>query len=179
MQPVVNQRRARGLSASVIDLGMIVGVGYMNRAGPKRVETMEQRFDYMRVSETALHDIFGQTIVAGHLGSGYPSELITGLSPASSTRTPLWYDHPIFSHHRSKASLAQNVDMDTAAVSVAVIKQQIETKSAEEALEILRSSLSAQLAQTLQLKTDAIQFDKPLIQLGVDSLMAVEISSQI
>jgi hybrid polyketide synthase/nonribosomal peptide synthetase ACE1 len=69
--------------------------------------------------------------------------------------------------------------MDTAAVSVAVIKQQIETKSAEEALEILRSSLAAQLAQTLQLKTDAIQFDKPLIQLGVDSLMAVEVSSQI
>lgn len=177
MQPIANQRRERGLSASVIDLGMIVGVGYMNRAGPERVEIMAR--DFMRVSESALHDIFAQAIIAGAPESGYPAELITGLAPASSTDTPMWYSNPIFSHHRNKTSVSKALNMDKAAISMTSIMQQIEAKSTQDALEILRSNLSTQLADILQLKAAAIQFDKPLIQHGVDSLMAVEISSRI
>jgi hypothetical protein len=178
MPTTANQRRSRGLSATVIHLGMIIGVGYMNQAGANQIEMMEKRYDYMRVSETQLHDIFTQAIVAGRPDSGYPFELITGLKPASDDPKPLWYENPIFSHHRARQSEKRNGDTKSVEKSSSVRQQILEASSEQEALELLLEFFQNQVAQILQLPAGRIKTSEPLIELGVDSLMAVEISSR-
>lgn len=174
MHSVVQQRRTRGLSATVIDLGMMIGIGHMNQAGPQQATAMDERFNCMRVSEVALHDIFAQAILAGHPDSGYPSGLITGLRPASANKKPLWYDNPMFSHHRT-----QELSKGTSRTPSTARERNVELGGGLSSFEDLPTSLSALLAKVLQLNAVKIPMHKPLIQLGVDSLVAVEISANI
>ncbi|KAF2469547.1 uncharacterized protein BDR25DRAFT_356261 [Lindgomyces ingoldianus] len=178
MTPIAHQRRSRGLAASVIDLGMIIGVGYMNKAGPEQIETMEKRYDYMKISEADLHNIFTQAIIAGRPNSGYPIELITGLRPASGSRKPFWYENPVFSHHRAIKVRKRDKDPQSSEKVTLVQHQVLNAANEQDALDIVLPIFSAQLAQILQLPLNHINLDRPLVELGVDSLIAVEISSR-
>jgi acyl carrier protein len=55
----------------------------------------------------------------------------------------------------------------------------LDAESEQAAIEMLQASLSNQLAQILQLPPRSVLVNQPLIELGVDSLMAVEISSRL
>jgi hybrid polyketide synthase/nonribosomal peptide synthetase ACE1 len=178
MKPIAQQRRNRGLAASVIDLGMVVGVGYMNQAGPARIDMMERQYNHMRISESQLHNIFTQAIIAGHPGSCYPVELITGLTPASKSHEPLWYENPLFSHYRSTEKIEHESD-SSPEQSNSVQQDVISAANEGAALDVILPRFSAQLAQILQVAPDRNKPDEPLIELGVDSLIAIEISSRL
>ncbi|KAL8787621.1 MAG: hypothetical protein Q9195_007667 [Heterodermia aff. obscurata] len=174
MTALAAQRRSRGVVGSVIDIGMVIGVGYVARTG-KTYEEPLRRYNYMPISECELHAIFAEAILAGRPDSKYPCEIITGLQSSTTGMKPLWFNNPKFSHHHSGTEIESDIVQDTAKVS---IKEQLASvKDLEEATRVLRSSFSAQLDVILHLPPGVVKLERPLIELGVDSLMAVEIRS--
>ena len=60
MAGLAAQRRQRGLTASVLDIGMIIGTGYIQRAeggAEGVVETSLRKQNYMPMAEPDIHQI--------------------------------------------------------------------------------------------------------------------------
>lgn len=178
MHGLAQQRRKRGVAASIIDLPALLGVGYFARA----LDQYESKLKHLRlknISEVEFHSVFAAAIVAGHPGSSHGPELITGLS-CSTTAT--WSDNPRF------AQCAHDDDDEEAAASGTqqqpglVILQDIKTQlvladRSEKALSIIGTAFSRKLELILQVPADNIDPKVPLMKLGIDSLVAVEIRS--
>ena len=175
MAGLAAQRRKRGLAASVLDIGMLYGIGYINRVEGVEIYNNLRKQGYRPISEQDIHHMFIETILTGRPTSGQDPELTTGLQRFSaSDKMPLhWHFNPRFSHHTFESGNLLEVETGLATESV---KQQLRaTSSAEEASEVLRRSFAASLELMLQLLPNSINKDVPIIELGVDSLVAVEI----
>lgn len=99
------KRRARGLAASVVDLGLVMGVGFTTREeagdevhGRIRVE----RGNLMLLGETDVHDAVAEAIVAGRekLCDGWGHEILSGVREVNhgAKTLPTWVDNPIFAN---------------------------------------------------------------------------------
>lgn len=101
-------RRARGLAASVIDIGAVMGVGYTTRELSDQQRAQLLGAGYRNMSERDFHLAFAHAISSsmaaaapedgGGAGSG---ELITGVyvaAPGEQQYTPPWVDNPRFAH---------------------------------------------------------------------------------
>lgn len=179
MVALASQRRGRGLAASVIDTGMIIGLGHMTKRSSREVNALKDRYNFMPVSESELHNIFAEAIVAGRPDSLYPAELITGLQKASENNKPVWYKNPIFSHHREEIGNSPKQTSTPYTVSIPIRQQVVEAADEKEAVDILHRSFVDHLGRCLQIPPASINTNKALIELGLDSLMAVEIWSWI
>jgi hypothetical protein len=102
MVAMAKRRRACGLPASVIDIGMVSGMGVVQRSqNDKGVSTMEnsiRQMHYMPVSEVDLHHLLAEAILVGT--SDESPELVTGLETykAVNGETPFWHNNLRFSH---------------------------------------------------------------------------------
>ena len=103
------QRRSRGVCASVIDIGVIVGAGYMAREKRQRLVSQLSVSGYRRMSERDLHITFANGVLAGR-SEHENSELISGLWVAvpgeDEDNTPVWAHNPRFSHIRPRRAPA-------------------------------------------------------------------------
>ncbi|KAI0002322.1 putative hybrid NRPS/PKS enzyme [Xylariaceae sp. FL0662B] len=180
MVGLAEQRKARGVPASVIDIGMIIGIGVIRRSDGDEAGVMEislRKQNYMPLSERDLHHLLAEAIVAGHsIGS---AEIATGLKEidlAAPTR-PVWFNNPRFSHlvGHGDPSQASSTAKDGIEAS---LKQKIAAASGvDEALGLLEEALSGYLSSLLKLPVESIAPEAPIIELGIDSLVAVEIRS--
>lgn len=105
MKAIVNQRRARGRSGSIIDISRVVGVGFVEREmkadGRLTREQKERLFTgsmTLAMSEADLHQVFAEAIVAGTPGSTANSEIITGIAPVrrDEAHPNSWSSNPKF-----------------------------------------------------------------------------------
>ncbi|KAH2384493.1 hypothetical protein KXV98_008325 [Aspergillus fumigatus] len=100
MTGLVLQRRARNLPASVINLGPIIGLGFIQNidsgGGSEAVIATLRSLDYMLVSERELHHILAEAILIGK--SDETPEIITGLETVSDNPAPFWHKSLLFSH---------------------------------------------------------------------------------
>lgn len=175
MHALAAQRRKRGVAASIMDIAMLLGVGYIARS-------VDQLFDklssdsYMTISEPEFHTIFAAAIASGHPDSGQPVDLTTGLKPHSGAP---WSKLPRFSHFQAdRISDSNSTANKHGASSLAKVQTQLlEAESSAQALEILQRCFVHKLQHILQVPSDDIDLELPLIQLGIDSLVAVEIRS--
>ena len=111
---VAQQRKARGLAGSTIDMGAIWGVGYIVRQGrDEEYESISFKFD--KVSEQELHALFAEAVVSGRPDSTDDQEVITGmrfLDPKNKELIPHFEDprlgHFILSELRDKVGGARN-----------------------------------------------------------------------
>lgn len=175
MAGLAAQRRKRGLAASVLDIGMLYGIGYINRTEGADIYNNLRKQGYRAISEQDIHHMFIETIIAGNPRSGHVSQLTTGLQRFSISDKQPWHFNPKFSHHTLKSVEAS--ESDAGATNESVKQQLRNTASADEAAETLRRCFAAQLEVMLQLAPNSINKDIPIIELGVDSLVAVEIRS--
>ncbi|EAQ88667.1 hypothetical protein CHGG_05286 [Chaetomium globosum CBS 148.51] len=99
MTSLAAQRRSRGLAASVIHLGAVVGVGYITRElTPEKQRALHQA-GYSFLSEQDFHEIFAEGVLASLPDSGDVFEISTGLrlentvkdSPAKWARNPMFH----------------------------------------------------------------------------------------
>ena len=176
MTALAYQRRARGLAASVIHIAMLLGVGYVARAIDQYESTLMSKYKYMAISETGFHDMFAEAIVAGRPNASGKEivEIITGLNQDS--KAP-WHENPRFSHYQQEQSISDKVGKKQSMSAVDLSGQVAETKSGEEALTIIENGLSRKLELVLQINADKIDKEASLLNLGIDSLVAVEIRS--
>ncbi|KAI3400061.1 hypothetical protein diail_4599 [Diaporthe ilicicola] len=195
MAALAERRRRRGLASSVIYLGTILGVGHVARAlemGGKshRIESQLQRNSSMPLSEDDLHITFAEAVFCGRPNSGMESDIIVGLGDG---KEAAWRAIPRFSSwishlaDRSTADLGGNGDPQSDKTSPHLsrqgsLQQQIMAalvSSQAEAASLLEEAFTTKLGIILQMDTANTDKNLPLVGLGIDSLVAVELRSWI
>ena len=98
MCSVAANRRKRGLRSSVVNVGAIIGVGYITQSA-RQLDVTVAKTAMMHLSEEDFHQIFAEAMEAGHLDSDMGPEISTGLleiTPDESKNIPKWYSDPKF-----------------------------------------------------------------------------------
>lgn len=135
------QRRVRGLAASVINIGVIVGIGYITREVSDATLEDVREGGYMFLPEQAFHAMFAEAVIASPVNSGRAPEISTGVAhvQADDESRPIWIDNPRFSHHVLPAARGYSTTSDKPAGSVAPIETQVsEAKSREDIFDIVK-----------------------------------------
>lgn len=175
MSTIAEQRRQRGLAASVIHIGMVLGVGYVSSTGI--YESTLRQYNYMPIPEQDFLDMFSEAIIVGRLESGHPPDLITGLNRHSlreDVQRPFWHENLKFCHH----TLSEVRQTESQTVNNMSLSQRLaQATSPEEAEELIQEGFCTKLERMLQAAKGSIQVSQSLMNLGVDSLIAVEIRS--
>ncbi|KAI0107448.1 hybrid PKS-NRPS PsoA [Nemania sp. FL0031] len=185
MSSLAARRRSRGLSASVIDMAMLLGVGYVTRSLDSTksvIESQMSRFAYLALSEPDLHNIFAEAIYTGRPDSDSDVELLTGLG--THPNAP-WRHISRFAHYSSPPDFYGEMSVNDEPgrserqdSSMHQVRSRVnEAQDNEDAVQILRAALAVKLSLVLQESHDNICQSTPLVAMGIDSLIAVEIRS--
>ncbi|KFH44047.1 Nonribosomal peptide synthetase-like protein [Hapsidospora chrysogenum ATCC 11550] len=173
MSSLAAQRRQRGLAASAMHFGMLLGFGFMHDQAGATTEARFRQDDLMAIPEPDLHEIFAQAILSGRPGAASGSDVIAGLG--SEVDTP-WRALPRFSHCRFKDE--QSAADDGRGEKTRSIKEELEAASDPRmALSALLSAISGRISLALGSRGMEIGDDVGLVTLGVDSLVAIEVRS--
>ncbi|KAH7310210.1 putative hybrid NRPS/PKS enzyme [Rhexocercosporidium sp. MPI-PUGE-AT-0058] len=185
MKALIAQRQKRGLAGSVIDISRVLGVGYVEREKKSTKLTEKQIARIMNVtapmSEADLHQLFGEAVVAGRPNSGKNVELITGprILTSDSTDKVFWAANIKFSHFIQ--DLGDNSSGKGGKEARIPVKTQLlSATSNEDKIKILTNAFITKLKAALQVSDEqGIRETMPLTELGVDSLVAVEIRTWV
>ncbi|KAL1962729.1 hypothetical protein VTN77DRAFT_9273 [Rasamsonia byssochlamydoides] len=142
---------------------------------------MEERLRklfFMPLSESDIHHSFAEAILAGRPDSGRQPEIIIGLqpfvdSPHAKVRPP-WESNPRFSHFVTQEAM-QEKQMQTESAATNIKQALKEVVSEESALQMVQDAFSRKLESMMQLAPNSVNVNVPLIDLGCDSLLAIEI----
>lgn len=176
MSGLIRSRHSRNLVGSIIHPGVVRGVGYVSHAGASVTQHMRNTMGTHTVSERDLHELFAEAILAGSPEAGRNSEICAGMSSVDPIEQPniIWYQNPKtwnFVQYHTKSISNQ--------ASGEVVPLRSQLTSAEnmvEAAEIIRTGFISTLSSKLHLPSNAsITPDTRLAELGVDSLVAVDI----
>lgn len=177
MNGLAANRRQRGLVGSVLNIGVIYGIGLLAREERQQVYHSLEREGYPPISERDIHHMFLEAIVAGRPVPGQILDLTTGLARYRvNDPNPLhWHRDSRFCHF--------TVDDETDDPGLAQsggaadnLKELIDSADTAEAVAgLLTEHLCGNLQILLQLPEGGVSADSHIIELGVDSLMAVEI----
>ncbi|KAH8880972.1 beta-ketoacyl synthase domain-containing protein [Thozetella sp. PMI_491] len=178
------QRRKRGLAASVVNIGAVIGVGYISRQD----EAVEQKLHVeglMGLSERDLHQIFAEAIEAGRPGLRIDAmiepEISAGLRQIdrSSSYIPPWCDNPIFSKFSGRDTRDVSHGATPGPGTALTPKEQLQAAATlEEARRLVRNSLVAKLRSMLQTEIADDELTKMRTdEIGLDSLIAVDLRS--
>lgn len=138
------QRRERGLAASVINIGVIVGIGYITREVSDATLEDVREGGYMFLPEQAFHAMFAEAVIASPVNSGRDPEISTGVAHVQMDggSRPIWIDNPRFSHHVLPAAGDYSTMSDKPAGNAASIETQVsEAKSKEDLFNIVKGKL--------------------------------------
>ena len=177
MASLAAQRRSKGLAASVINIGMVVDVGYVARTG-RSIEDHLRKLFYMPLSESDIHHLFAEAVLASPADSNRNFDIIMGIEPfinsADAKIRPPWFSNPRFSHFVREDDGSK--EQQQASSSPLHIRQQLETAESEEAASaLLETAFSSKLETMMQLAPSSVDVKISLLDIGCDSLLAVEI----
>jgi KR domain len=156
MKAIVAQRRKRGLAGSVIDISRVVGVGYVERESKvegrlteNQAERLMTRSGTLPMSESDLHQLFAEAMLAGRPLSGQNPELITGLRTHTfeEAQTTFWGDNLMFSHFIQELGGVM-VEKDGKSASVPVKIQLLSAKNIDDIFKTLKGKFSS-LAESM------------------------------
>lgn len=176
MSTLAKRRRKRGLAASVMHFGMLLGFGYIHgQTGP----TIEARFrqdDLPAIPEPDFHAIFAQAVLSGRPESNLDPEITAGLG--TEIDTP-WRAMSRFIHCRIRGEYKHGStdanDQSTLSIQDCVR----ESCDSKQAYFILKTAIAGRVGLALGCPSEGFNENAGLISLGLDSLLAVEIRSWI
>ncbi|KAJ4163171.1 hypothetical protein LMH87_004915 [Akanthomyces muscarius] len=178
MVALAGQRRQQGQAASIIHIGAVMDIGYVSRqsAGHKAAF---QALQVPLISETDVHYAFAEAIFAGRKDSTRSFEVIVGISRIKKFleegERPAWLNDPRCSHLTSTVKVQTQQRSENAASSHNLRGQMESAHTEEEALPTLRDACCAKLESMMQLPEGSVDVDRSMIDIGIDSLVAVEI----
>lgn len=114
MCSLATRRRRRGLAASVIYLGAIVGTGYLTREVNQNVQDYLQKAGYLWMPESEFHQVFAEGVLASEPASRQNHEVMSGLRITESNQEDsVWFKTPKFQHcvphRRDPAARSENL----------------------------------------------------------------------
>ncbi|AEO57481.1 polyketide synthetase, partial [Thermothelomyces thermophilus ATCC 42464] len=182
MLGLASQRRARGLNASVIDIGPIAGVGLMARDVSENVMNLLVSHGYRKMSGRDFLATFTNGILMGRVDSREPEELITGLTvhPKKGKFQPTWVDNARFSHLLLNTDGASGASSEGSAQVESLEDLLKRARSPGDVGRVLRVAVLNKLQNILSLSDELVNNPDALLQqgtsaLGLDSLLAVEL----
>ena len=179
MNGLAAARRRNGLAASVLNIGVIYGMGFLHRERDALYDGLE-REGYPPVSERDIHHMFVEAVVAGWPKAGQVYDITTGLSRFDAAEPTLhWHRDPRFSHF-TKREDARAGGAGVAGGEAGVRKQSLaelvgEAGDKEALVGVLVQGFIARLGAQLRLGEGAVTREHSVVELGVDSLAAVEV----
>ena len=175
MSTVAARRRKRGFSASVMHFGMLLGFGFIHgQAGPI-TEARFRQDDLLAIPEPDFHEIFAQAIVSGRPESDLNPEIIAGLG--TEINTP-WRAMPRFGHCLIKGAERSGDQGRDPKQSSQSIKDRLKGAcDSKHALSILKATIASRVTLALGSPGEGVNEHVGLVNLGLDSLVAVEIRS--
>ncbi|KAK3317281.1 putative polyketide synthase [Cercophora scortea] len=179
MNGLAASRRRRGLAGSVLNIGVIYGLGFLHREKAELYDGL-QRDGYRPISERDIHHMFVEAIVAGRPTSGQIYDIVTGLNRYDADNTTLpWQVDPRFSHYTLPESEQEREEYKNG-VKKQSVKELLQNAHTEtEVQDVLVPAFINRLERLLQIPPNTITGDTSVVELGVDSLVAVEIRSWI
>ena len=117
---VASNRRKRGLASSVVNVGAVMGAGYITQSD-RQLDVTVAKMAMMHLSEEDFHQIFAEAMEAGYLDSPNGPEVSTGLLDISpdSANIPKWYSNPKFARfivHQTASSDDKKEQGNTASI---------------------------------------------------------------
>ncbi|KAK9426030.1 putative Ketosynthase family 3 (KS3) domain-containing protein [Seiridium unicorne] len=183
MASVAEQRRRRGLAASVIHIGFIIGVGLLTRTkkSSDMVDAITRAGGFVPTSERDFHQLFGEAVLAGRPGSTAPISLVSGLRKItqSEEHPPVWESWPQMSHFvvtREKDTTRKDGNIGT---HMSVKECLAAAHDSDEVYSIIWDAFICKIASQFKLNVSQIDptelGDMRFEQMGIDSLTAVEV----
>ncbi|KAI1382869.1 beta-ketoacyl synthase domain-containing protein [Hypoxylon trugodes] len=178
MNGLAGERRRHGLVGSVLNIGVIYGLGFLQREKEELYAGLE-REGYPPISERDLHHMFLEAVIAGRPAeagqANPPVDLTTGLSRFNPTDpNPLhWHQDPRFNH------FVRRDREDTGAAAANIHKSVKDCVAAltgtDDIVRVILDAFTERLQSLLRLPKEDINGGQNLSELGVDSLAAVEV----
>lgn len=181
-----DRREHRGLAGASIDIGRMVGVGIIEREFAPGVRERLKFWDStLAMGESDLHQLFAEAIVAGRPGSNADPELVAGISVLrgkEAIEKAFWSKNPrlhmMLRDEPFEGAVSGGGNSEPAAPAVSVRKLLEGITALKDAEKIIVGALKAKLEAAKFLPDADAQHDTtPLVDLGVDSLVAVDIRS--
>lgn len=176
MSTLAAQRRKRGAAGSVVNIGAIMGNGYITRELNTKQQTFLQEIGNIWLSEQDFLNIFAEGVRASKPGVDGTIETTTGLRLTAPDSKVSWASDPMFHH-----LVLYNEETSEAGVQKSgniPLKSQLEgVTSEDEVSQVLDNAFSLKIKAILQIPSDRDILDTGLDELGMDSLIAVEIRS--
>lgn len=191
LEALTRQRRSRGLSASAMHIGAIVGAGYITRAG--QLTTTDIKVSgAIPLSVSDLHQLFAEAVLASPADSGLDPLLVAGLRTIDPQVDDLaiWRHNPKFSH-LWVVDVQAGTEQGGTVASSSVRAQLLESTTRDRVLCHIQGLYAcrclfyasvansptdgfvARLVALLQLLPEDMDVATPLTEMGVDSLVAV------
>lgn len=148
MKSVINARRQRGLAGATIDFSRVHGVGYVERTTKSLVlskkDLGKMQRATMAMSESDLHQLFAEAVLASNLNSGRDSDLITGIRTFKSKDVEgvFWSTNPRFSHFVHDGEVVWEGDKIGKTARVALRTQLESANTTEEMVAIIKGDNS-------------------------------------
>ncbi|KAL6706945.1 hypothetical protein ACN47E_004895 [Coniothyrium glycines] len=176
MASVVQGRRARGLAGSVLNLAGIHGIGYIERTNVGILDRLV-KLGFSNLSEWDFLQFFAEAVLAGKPGSESDiHEISSSLNLYDADQEadpPAWLPIPTFSYYkRTKRYTTSGTDSQDASIRVQLKRQ----TTSEGVWNVIQTGLKGTLYKLLSLRPEdnTIQADTRLVDLGIDSLVAVD-----
>lgn len=182
MTSLAEQRRRRGLAASIIHIGPIYGIGYAAQLEKPIYSKAAFRSTAMiPTSERDFYQLFAEAVIAGRPGSSWNTvELFSGARRINKydVDRPVWEAEPLMSH------FVRNSDESSQATAESQSRVPLGTQLARandrgQIYNIVRDAFLPKLYSLFQLDPSKVAKETlvgmRLDEMGIDSLLAVEI----
>ncbi len=184
MAALALQRRRRGVAASVLHLGTVIGLGYMMHGTLESLRMMLYRGGFDKIHERWFHQCIAEAILTGRPDSGCDPEIITGIrlsDPDQLERSP-WANNPRFQHctYRESAVAADGTRGGVGSAAVAVRTLLLDVTTTGERLGVVTDAFLGRLQAILQTRLESSEEKAGFLaattdDTGIDSLVAIEI----
>ena len=175
-----SHRRDLGLPVSVIDIGMVEGVGYVAENLDRDAEISLTTHD--RITEAELLALVKAAIVGPATHHKHHPQTLTGLKISPDKPLTLWASEPKFIHvladaqSGSPSSSADTHSGNNDDGDLVLLRSRLQqAKTPEAAVELICHSLTWKLSKLLLIPPEDVDTKKPVVAYGLDSLIAVEL----
>ena len=167
LEALIHQRRAQGLPGTYMAWGPLEDVGFLAR-NAQTLEALQARIGGRAITSAQAMTALEQVLQCGHAGEAL-----------------LWLDWKSISRVMPAARSLRYLDMrggigqETQRADGASMKAEIRALDSAEAVQLVIETLQAQIARILHLSAAKVDPDRSVTDLGMDSLMGMELGMAI